>query len=202
MKLFTKFFLLLIMLTVGCGRIPETHYYTIYYQIPETSSSAARSNYVLSVAKITADAMYQGDRIVYQETSYQVKFYNYRRWIEAPPDLLQQWLVRHLRATHIFADVVTYSNRFKTSKDFELSVHLRNFKEVDSESQWHALVGMDFLLFQDTTMVWHEEITKMVAAKERTPMAIVEAISEAVKMCFDAAAEKIYQAVNKTGQTG
>lgn len=184
-------YLLTFLLLFQCGRVPDTHYYTIHYQIPLTTDSPERVAGELVVAKITAEDVYQGDRLVYQHNPFEYKYYHYRRWIQPPPDLLEKWLVRHLRARILFSRVSSYSNRIRMEKNYELLVHISDFKEVDNGSQWLAEARFEYHLLAQNKIVAEGVVAKTVSAQERTPLAVVEAMSQAVKLSFDELAEKI-----------
>lgn len=184
-------FLPILLMALHCGRVPDTHYYTIYYPITESVNSPARIDGDLIVAKITAEEVYQGDRLVYQRNPFEYEYYHYRRWIEPPPDLMEKWLVRHLKARRYFSRVGTYTNSMHLEKDYELRIHLGDFKEVDDGNQWLAEVRFEYNLLAKNAIVAEGVIAKTVAVPEQTPLAVVQALSQAVKSGFDELAEKI-----------
>lgn len=180
-----------LVLLLYCGRVPDTHYYTIYYPLPERLNAPPRFAGSLVVAKITAEEAYQGDRLVYQRNPFEYDYYNYRRWIEPPPDLIEKWLVRHLRAQNYFTRVSSYANYLPLTKDYELRLHIADFKEVDTNGRWQAEVRFEYI-FRTSDQIRSEGVlAKTVVAQERTPLAIVQALSQAVQQSFDALTEKI-----------
>jgi len=106
-----------------------------YYQISYPSASATNADVVdtiLLIRGFDSSRLYLDDRIVYGFDSPEMGTYEYKRWVEPPVEILQDSLVRGLRASGHFRGV--YALRSDINGDFVLGGHLYDFKEVDGSA--------------------------------------------------------------------
>jgi len=104
-----------------------------FYQLGVPSSAAIApsndSGVTLTVANLSANHLYQQDGIVYTGVSGQMGTYGHDRWTESPADMMQQNLMRSLRASGRYRGV--YSLRNNPTADFVIHGRIHDFKEVD-----------------------------------------------------------------------
>src|SRR5437879_12656672 len=84
--------------------------------------------------------LYREDRIVYGNDGEQMGTYEYQRWAEPPAEMIQEVLLRHLRASGRYRAV--HYRRSNMKGAFALRGHLYDFKEVTG-SQMSARVTFD-----------------------------------------------------------
>ena len=124
--------LLALFLTLsGCGGTRPIKYYQISYPTASAASADAVDS-VLMVRSFESSHLYLDDKIVYGFDSPEMGTYEYQRWVEPPVEILQDSLVRGLRASGRFKGV--YALRSDVNGDFVLGGHLYDFKEVDGST--------------------------------------------------------------------
>jgi len=124
--------LLALFLTLsGCGGTRPIKYYQISYPTA-TAANADAVDIVLMVRGFDSSHLYLDDKIVYGFDSPEMGTYEYQRWVEPPVEILQDSLVRGLRASGRFKGV--YALRSDVNGDFVLGGHLYDFKEVDGST--------------------------------------------------------------------
>jgi ABC-type uncharacterized transport system auxiliary subunit len=112
----------------GCAKAKPVHYYQIMY--PASTIAGANSLDVsIMVRSFFASHLYREDRIVFGNNAEEMGIYQNERWAEAPTEMLQNALVRGLRASGRFRSVTHL--RSDSEGDFILSGHLFEFKEMD-----------------------------------------------------------------------
>jgi ABC-type uncharacterized transport system auxiliary subunit len=112
----------------GCAKAKPVHYYQIMY--PASTIAGANSLDVsIMVRTFVTSHLYREDRIVFASNSEEMGTYQNERWAEAPTDMLQNAMVRGLRASGRFRSVTHL--RSDSEGDFILSGHLFDFKEMD-----------------------------------------------------------------------
>jgi len=119
-------------LLAGCGAAPRSRYYqlTVPNGVAEARSSDASVK--LLIGNMSASHLYREDGIVYSRGSQELGTYQYQRWVEAPTEMIEQVLVRELRATGRYLAV--QPQRSNTNGDFIIRGRLHDFKEVDGSS--------------------------------------------------------------------
>jgi len=115
----------------GCGGARPIKYYQISYPTQSATNSDA-VDAVLMVRLFETSPLYLDNKIVYGFDSPEMGTYEYQRWVEAPVAILQDSLVRGLRASGRFKGV--YALRSDINGNFVLAGHLYDFKEVDGST--------------------------------------------------------------------
>ena len=137
---------------VACGSSRPQHYTVAY--TPTASGSAGAGKGALGVAVPRASHLLRQDRIVYFTTDNQLNFYTHHRWAEPPNRLVQSLLIRELRATNAFDDIVAY--RAQKGLDYVLRGNLLSMEEVDTASDIKARFRLELELVrqEDDHVVW------------------------------------------------
>src|SRR3974390_3366246 len=120
--------LAVVFFVAGCGSARPIKYYQLSYPSTAPPPSPDAINTTLMVRPFEASHLYLGDQIVYGFDSPEMGTYQYQRWAEPPVEILQDALVRGLRATGRFRAV--YTIRSDTTGQYVLAGHLYDFKEV------------------------------------------------------------------------
>ena len=104
-----------------------------YYQLAGPNSAAVApsndSGVSLTVANLSAIQLYQQDGIVYTAVGGHMGTYGHDRWTGSPADMMQQKLMRSLRASGRYRGVYTLRNN--PAADFVIHGRIHDFKEVD-----------------------------------------------------------------------
>jgi len=125
-------FSILLAALSGCGGAHKPiKYYQITYPTSGTMAPDAVDT-VLMVRTFESSHLYLDDKIVYGMDSPEMGTYEYQRWVEPPVEILQDSLVRGLRASGRFKGV--YTMRSDINGQFVLGGRLYDFKEVDGST--------------------------------------------------------------------
>jgi ABC-type uncharacterized transport system auxiliary subunit len=116
----------------GCiANIPPTHYYTFQPGgATVTESDAPKYPYVIGVEGYEADVPYQQDKIVFRTSAYEVNFYEYRRWLRPPTELVMEQALKLLTSSGMFQNVHAYA--FESYADYILQGRIIMF------DQWYT----------------------------------------------------------------
>lgn len=129
LKLAAAFLLLGVVLAAGCGATRPSKYYQL--TMPNNLSADLPSDpYPVSLllASLISSHLYREDRIVYSSGGESMGAYEYQRWAEPPTEMIQEVLLRELRASGRYRGV--NSLRSGARGDYVISGRLYDFKEV------------------------------------------------------------------------
>lgn len=117
----------------GCGAARPSKYYQLTVPGDVVIGPPANSAPVtLLLGALLASHLYREDRIVYSSGGEQMGTYETQRWAEPPTEMIEQLLLRELRASGRYRAV--YTHRSDTMGDFLLRGQLYDFKEVSGSS--------------------------------------------------------------------
>lgn len=133
----------LILLLGGCfgGTGPSDQFYRLDVPMPAALPSPVLSG-VVEVGRFAAEGL-TGERALlysYRDKPDQLSRYGYHLWVDPPPVLLQNQLVRILRETRAASTVVTADLR--VPPDVLIEGHLRRFEQIAGGSP-AVVVEMD-----------------------------------------------------------
>jgi ABC-type uncharacterized transport system auxiliary subunit len=167
--------------SAGCGAARPSKYYQL--TVPGDSAPVADANPIpvtLLIGRITAPPLYREDQIVYSSGGESMGTYEYQRWSEPPTEMIQEILLRQLRASGHFHGV--YVLRSDMHGDFVLHGHLYEFKEVDG-STITARVTMEMELrnLKTGNSVWTHFYSHDEPAGGKDVSAVVAALDKNVQ---------------------
>ncbi|MFQ5674741.1 MAG: ABC-type transport auxiliary lipoprotein family protein [bacterium] len=180
-KSFVIAWLLVGYLSIHCGSVPQTFYYRIDYEAKNLKDDNGTIPKTLGVTQFGVDALYEGDRIVYRQSPYEVKFYNYRRWISPPKKMVSEKILKQYQASGLFQRVVKVP--YSGTIDYILGGVIQAFEEWDEGSNWYGTVAIEFRLENNANheVVWQRVIKERVLAEKKEPLGIVKAISASLE---------------------
>jgi ABC-type uncharacterized transport system auxiliary subunit len=122
-----------VLLLSGCGAARPSKYFqlTVPPDIAATPHNDS-ATVTLLLAAFTAPHLYRDDRIVYSNTAQAMGTYEYERWASPPAEMLEEVLLRELRATGHYRSV--HMMRSSSHGDFALRGRLFDFKEISGSS--------------------------------------------------------------------
>ena len=165
---------------VACGSGPRAQHYTLSFA-PTASGSPGPASSQVGVAAPRASHLLRQDRIVYFTTDNELNFYERHRWADTPPRLVQSLLIRQLRASNLFDDIVPYSAQ--KGLDYVLRGRLLSMEEVDTATEIKARFGLELELVrqEDAHVVWtgRHDCERPVATK--SVGAVVDTMSGCVQ---------------------
>jgi ABC-type uncharacterized transport system auxiliary subunit len=125
--------LLCVLCTVvsACAATHAIKYYRIDVPAPATAPTTAGTTpgITLQVAPIDCPPLLRDGRILYQTGTHEIATYEYHRWVETPDRIVQNSLVRLLRASGKYQSVDTPRSGFRP--DYIIQGKIHEFAEVD-----------------------------------------------------------------------
>jgi ABC-type uncharacterized transport system auxiliary subunit len=163
----------------GCGTARPIKYYEVNYATGISVAPDAIDT-TLMVRLFEASHLYLDDKIVYSFEGPEMGTFETQRWAEPPVEILQNALVRGLRASGRFRAVHTV--RASVNWRFVLAGHLYDFKEVDS-NPIVARLNYEVHLWDRTkaAIVWDHVYAHDEPATEKSVNAFVMAMDKNVQ---------------------
>lgn len=177
---YAAFFLIVGSLT-GCGATRPVRYYQL--TVPSDAGNIEKAGAVpvrLLLGGLVTSHLYREDRIVYGNGPEQLGTYEYQRWAEPPAEMIQEILLRDLRATGHYRAV--HVRRSNVTGDFAIRGRLYDFKEVEG-GELSTRVTMEFEMrdLKSGATVWNHYYTHDEPASGKDVPAIVAALDKNVQ---------------------
>jgi len=113
----------------GCGAARPSKYYEL--TVPGDVSGAQptdQASVTLLLGAWSASHLYRDDRIVYSSAREEMGTYEYERWAEPPAEMIEEVLLRELRASGRYRAV--HAHRSNAKGDFLIRGRLYDLKEI------------------------------------------------------------------------
>ena len=181
----------------GCGAARESKYYQL--TVPADAGQVEKADAVpvtLLLGTLMSSHLYREDRIVYGNSAEQLGTYEYQRWAEPPAEMIEEVLLRELRASGRYRAV--YYRRSNMQGDFALRGRLYDFKELTG-GQMSARVTFELEMrdLKSGATVWthyfsHDEpvsgkgVTDVVGALDRNVQRSVAEVVASLDQYFAA----------------
>jgi len=165
----------------GCGAARPAKYYQL--TVPPDAGAVEKSDAVpvsLLLGGLMTSHLYREDRIVYGNGAEQLGTYEYQRWAEPPSEMIQEVLLRELRASGHYRAV--HVRRSNVQGDFAIRGHLYDFKEITGGSM-SARVTLELEMrdLKTGATVWNHYYTHDEPASGKDVPAIVVALDKNVQ---------------------
>jgi ABC-type uncharacterized transport system auxiliary subunit len=177
----------------GCGAARPAN----YYQLTPAAGAGARSDpgpyaVALLLSPMTSSQLYHEDRIVYTSEGEAMGRYEFQRWAEPAPEMIDDVLLRQLDESGRFQHISML--RSNARGDYLLRGRLYDFREVDGKLLV-ARVAFVFELLDTKTgaTVWTHKYAHDEAVSERNVSALVAAIDRNVHRGLDEVVESVEQ---------
>jgi len=136
--------------------------------------------------------LYREDRIVYGNGPEQLGTYEYQRWAEPPAEMIQEVLLRELRASGRYR-AVSY-RRSNIKGDFALRGRLYDFKELEAgQMSGRLTLELEMRELKSGATVWTHYYTHDQPATGKDVPAIVVALDSNVRRCVKEVVESLDQ---------
>jgi ABC-type uncharacterized transport system auxiliary subunit len=177
----------------GCGAARPSKYYQLTVRADAGAIEKPDAVPVtLLLGAFMTSHLYREDRIVYGSGAEQLGTYEYQRWAEPPTDMIQEVLLRELRASGRYRAV--NFRRSNVRGDFALRGRLYDFKEVTG-GQMSARVSLELEMRELKTgaTVWTHYYTHDEPTGGKDVPAIVAALDANVQRCVKEIVESLDQ---------
>jgi ABC-type uncharacterized transport system auxiliary subunit len=146
----------------------------------------------LLVGNLITSHLYREDRIVYGNGPEQLGTYEYQRWAEPPTEMIQEVLLRELRATGHYRAV--HVRRSNMPGDFAIRGHLYDFKEIDGGApSTRVTLELEMRDLKTGATVWNHYYTHDEPASGKEVPAIVAALDKNVQRSVKEIVESLDQ---------
>jgi ABC-type uncharacterized transport system auxiliary subunit len=174
-------FALMIGLSSSCGAARPSKYYQL--TVPADADPIEKADAVpvtLLLGQLITSHLYREDRIVYGNGPEQLGTYEHHRWAEPPTEMIQEVLLRELRASGRYR-AVQY-RRSNIQGDFALRGQLYDFKELAAEPM-SARVTLELEMrdLKNGATVWTHYYTHDEPANGNDVPAVVAALDKNVQ---------------------
>jgi ABC-type uncharacterized transport system auxiliary subunit len=117
----------------GCGAARPSKYYQLTVPGDVTGAQPTDpASVTLLLDTWGTSHLYRDDRIVYSSAGEEMGTYEYQRWVEPPTEMIEEVLLRELRASGRYRAVHTH--RSNANGDFLLRGRLYDLKEISRSS--------------------------------------------------------------------
>lgn len=165
----------------GCGATRPSRYYQL--TVPPEPAPVEHPDAVpvsLLLGTLMTSHLYREDRIVFGNGSEEMGTYEYQRWSEPPTEMIEEVLLRELRASGHYRAV--HFRRSNMTGDFAIRGRLYDFKEVEGKPlSARVTVELEMRDLKSGATVWSHFYTHDEPVKEKNVPAIVAALDENVQ---------------------
>jgi ABC-type uncharacterized transport system auxiliary subunit len=165
----------------GCGATRPSRYYEL--TVPPEPAPIEHPDAVpvsLLLGTLMTSHLYREDRIVFGNGSEEMGTYEYQRWAEPPTEMIEEVLLRELRAGGHYRAV--YVRRSNIPGDFAIRGRLYDFKEVEGKPVSTRLtLELEMRDLKSGATVWSHFYTHDEPAKEKNVPAIVASLDQNVQ---------------------
>ncbi len=166
----------------GCGSTKPSRYYQL--TVPAGSAPTMTGTTIpatIIVGRLVTSDLYKDTQLVYSVGAEQMGTYERERWAGPPPMMIQEVLLRELRASGRFEGV--YYPESNVIGDYALRGRLYDFKEVDSGGTPVARLTMDMELrnIKTGTAVWTHYYAHDEPVSAKTVPDVVSALNNNVQ---------------------
>jgi len=149
----TKILMLSLGLTLSlaaCLNLKQPHnkieYYTLEYD-PPVAGNRQVLPVVIGVRQFSISPIYNNNRIIYRDKSYERQAYSYYKWRANPAQFVTYYLSRDLRESGIFKGVLPGDSRVAPAYVVEGTVD--EFLEVAGNENWQAVLAVSIVLMDE-----------------------------------------------------
>jgi ABC-type uncharacterized transport system auxiliary subunit len=184
---------LIVGLLSGCASTRPAKYYQL--TVPTEAGAVERADALpvtLLVGGLMTSHLYREDRIVFGNGPEQLGTYEFQRWAEPPTEMIQEVLLRELRATGHYRAV--HVRRSNMPGDFAIRGRLYDFKEVDgSATSTRVTLELEMRDLKTGATVWNHYYTHDEPASGKDVPAVVAALDKNVQRGMKEVVESLDQ---------
>lgn len=172
--------ILLASSVAGCGGSRPIKYYVLDAGPAPAISAAPQVPVTLLVSRVTAAHLYRDDRLVYGSNDVQLGTYEYERWAEPPAGMMEDLVIKTLRASGSYRSVSRIASNLRG--DYIVRGQLFALDEVQSNGLAARFsFQMELYDSKSGTTVWSSSYTHDEPVSGKTVSAVVEAMDRNVK---------------------
>lgn len=144
----------------------KIEYYTLEYDPPVAANRRALP-VVIRVQQFSISPIYNSNRIIYRDKSYERQAYSYYKWRANPAQLVTYFLSRDLKASGIVKAVLPGDSRVAPTYLVEGSVD--EFLEVAGNENWQAVLAVSIVLMDENQTDISQKVLFQKTYRTRKP---------------------------------
>lgn len=174
----------------------KIEYYTLEYE-PAAAEDQPSLPSVIQMEKFAVAPIYNSNRIIYREKSFERQAYAYYRWRVNPGELVTYFLSRDMKKSGLFQAVMLRDSRLPSSYLLEGTVD--EFLELDRENGWEAVLGLSIALMDEKEadvskkFLFQKMYRTSQPCRQKNPRALAEAMSLAMSKLSVEIIEDLYK---------
>jgi ABC-type uncharacterized transport system auxiliary subunit len=174
------FVLLFAGVVAGCGASRPVKYYVLDAGPAPAVAPAPQVPVTLLVSRITAAHLYRDDRLVYGSGTAQLGTYEYERWAEPPAGMMQDMVIKTLRASGSYRSVSRIASNLRG--DYIVRGQLFALDEVQSPGlSGRFSFQLELYDPKASTTVWSAAYTHDEPVNGKKVSDVVEALDRNVR---------------------
>jgi len=159
--------------------VPEDN----YYQLPKATIKAQTKALAQDIAikRLVSDGLHGERALLYSKAdqALQLKQYHYHHWSDAPPRMLQEYLISALRQANVANTVTNYDPGQRT--ELTLSGKIRHFEQIGRGKKNEVLVEVELQLHDKAYKIVHlKDYRVSQIAQSAKPHDLVNAYGKAL----------------------
>jgi ABC-type uncharacterized transport system auxiliary subunit len=164
----------------GCGGSRPVKYYVLDAGPAPAMSASPQIPVTLLVSRVTAAHLYRDDRLVYGSNDVQLGTYEYQRWAEPPAGMMEDLVIKTLRASGSYRSVSRIASNLRG--DYIVRGQLFSLDEVQSNGL-AARFSFQMELYDPKSgaTIWSSSYTHDEPVNGKTVSDVVEALDRNVK---------------------
>jgi cholesterol transport system auxiliary component len=158
-------------------------YYSLEYDPPADGHHPVLPH-VIRVQQFSISPIYNSNRIIYRDKSYQRQAYAYYKWRANPAQFVTYFLSRDLKASGVFKAVLPGDSRVAPVYRVEGTVD--EFLEVAGNENWHAVLAVSIVLMDENQtdisqkVLFQKTYRTRKPCEQKHPRALAAAMSQAM----------------------
>jgi ABC-type uncharacterized transport system auxiliary subunit len=148
----------------ACG---GPYYFDLQTEIPENQGNF-KMDKVLLIDDVEINQTYRDYRIVYRESPFQVKYYNFASWSKTPDELIKDAVLDFWKKRSLFKKVNTYGS--DDDSDWTMKIRIDAIEKCYVQKNWYVRLAMGAELVDsknDENLLTHSFDRKMKLASNK-----------------------------------
>jgi uncharacterized lipoprotein YmbA len=177
-----------------CGKVPIKQYYVLNY-VPapqKTASTNVAFPVTLRLKDLDIEDAYSRPQIVYRQSPYELRYYNYKLWAIKPARMVTDLIQKHIASANLASRIMRRYDE-GTLPNYELSGTVEALEEYDSDQLWFAHLAMRLILTRvsDGKVLYTQEFDNRKKVYQYSADAVVQELSTILEYQMNQANDKI-----------
>jgi ABC-type uncharacterized transport system auxiliary subunit len=180
-------FISLAFILIACLNLKQPsntiEYYTLEYDPPLMGNRRPLSC-VIKLKLFSVSPIYNTNRMIYRDRSFNRKAYVYHRWRANPGDVVTYFLRRDMNRSGLFKATLSHDSSFPSS--YMLEGMVDEFLELDGEDGWEAILSVSITFMAENEpdisnkILLQKAYRANIPCRQKNPRALAQAMSLAM----------------------